>query len=344
MGVRRVKVQVRRNLRTGVCLQTDLSQTILRPSFNVMNRNFLLCPLLTAIFIALAPSLFAQTSPWPFSSRPNAANPAGSRSLTLAFWNIEWFPGRRTSPSKSEETSQINAVHNDIKKLDADIIGMEEVRDFINAGVAVQTLPGFKVDVCANFPPREGQTETQQVAIASRLQPLSAWAEEWKAGAVTPPRGFAFAAYQIAPKQLVLVYALHLKSNRGDIKENVPMRQESMRQLQSHREAMEKAYAGLGAVTWIVGGDFNTSMDDPRYAQETTLRGLMESGFAWGWQNLQPSARTTLPADKGFPAASFDHIFYRGATLRKAHVENTSPLSSDHHAIVAAFDLPAPAK
>jgi endonuclease/exonuclease/phosphatase (EEP) superfamily protein YafD len=306
-----------------------------------MKRHFLVRTLLSAILITFVPGLFAQTSPWPFPSRPNATNPNGSRSLTVAFWNIQWFPGRRTSPSKGEEISQINSVHNDIKKLEADIVGMEEVCDFASAGVAVQPLPGFKVDVCANFPPREGQTETQQVAIASRLQSLSAWAEEWKAGPVTPPRGFAFAAYQIAPKQLALVYAVHLKSNRGDPKENVSMRQESIRQLQSHREAMEKAYGHLGSITWIVGGDFNTSLDDPHYAQETTLRSLMESGFAWGWQNLQPSARLTLPANKAFPAASFDHIFYRGAKLRKASVANTSPLSSDHRAIVATFDLPA---
>ena len=46
--------------------------------------------------------------------------------------------------------------------------------------------------------------------------------ELWKpAGALTPPRGFAFAAYQIAPRQLLLVYALHLKSNRGEMVEDI---------------------------------------------------------------------------------------------------------------------------
>ena len=64
------------------------------------------------------------------------------------------------------------------------------------------------------------------------LEPMSAWAEEWKAGsAITPPRGFAFAAYQIAPKQLLLVYGLHLKSNRGQLVEDIAIREESMRQL-----------------------------------------------------------------------------------------------------------------
>ena len=311
-----------------------------------MNRNFFARAAIASLFIMAAASLFAQTSPWPFSS-PAAATHSGSQkgSITVAFWNIQWFPGRRPEPGKGEETSQIASVHADIKQLNADIVGMEEVRDFANAGVAVQPLPGFKVDVCANFPPREGQSVAQEVAITSRLQPLSAWAEEWKsAGAATPPRGFAFAAYEVAPHQLLLVYALHLKSNRGEIRENIPLRQESIRQLQSHMDAMEKAYGALGTLTWIVGGDLNTSLDDPRFSSETTLQTLMKGGFLWVWQGVPPSSHVTLPPDKNFPAAGFDHIFYRGATLRRAMVANTSAQSSDHRPVVATFDLPPPQK
>lgn len=288
--------------------------------------------------------LFAQTSPGPFSPRPGANPPAASAgTVTVAFWNIQWFPGRQPNASKAEEFRQINAVHSDIARLNADIIGMEEVRDFERAGVAVATLPGFKVDVCANFPAREGRIESQQVAIASRLPALSAWAEEWKsAGAMTPPRGFAFAAYQISPRQLLLVYGLHLKSNRGDIRENIPIRQESIRQLRSHINAMESAYGKLGTLTWVVGGDFNSSLDDKRFAGETTLRALIDNGFGWTWQNIPLPSRTTLPPNRDFPAACFDHIFYRGATLRKAWVANSSAQASDHRAVAATLDLPPP--
>lgn len=287
-----------------------------------------------------AGSLRAQTSPWPFPSRPGTAQ-TPSNTLTVAFWNIQWFPGARPNPTKAEETRQITSVQAEIGKWNADIMGMEEIRDFQSAGLAVQKLPGFKVDVCANFPPREGQNEAQEVAIASRLPALSAWAEEWKAnGAIVPPRGFAFAAYEIAPKQLLLVYGLHLKSNRGDINENIALRQESMRQLQSHITAMQTAYANVGNISWIVGGDCNTSLDDPQYNRETTLRSLMESGFNWIWKGVSLGSRISMPPDKGFAGTCFDHIFYRGINLRKASVVNTSPQSSDHRAIVATFDLP----
>ncbi len=311
----------------------------------MMTKRFCFYTMLSAVCALVAAGVFAQTSPWPFPSHSPTGGGTGNdkHTLTVAFWNIQWFPGRRPGPSQSEENRQIESVHADMKHLDVDILGMEEVRDFAHAGVAVQPLSGFKVDVCANFPPREGQTEAQQVAIASRLQPLSAWAEEWKpAGTLSPPRGFAFAAYQVAHRQLALVYALHLKSNRGEMKENVPLRQESIKQLQSHMEAMQKAYGNLGTISWFIGGDFNTAPDDARFASETTTRSLMESGFGWSWQNMPASAHITMPPDKGFPAACFDHIFYRGATLRRAAVTNTSAQSSDHRAVVATFELPAP--
>ena len=193
-------------------------------------------------------------------------------------------------------------------------------------------------DVCSTFPPREGQNETQQVAIVSRLQPISAWSEQWKAGrAITPPRGFAFAAYQIAPAQSLLVYGLHLKSNRGQLVEDIAIREESMRQLLVHIKDMEAAYGKLGSLTWIVGGDYNTAPDDPRFGADKTTAMLAAQGFLWSWKGMPLASRITMPPDKRYPAATFDHIFYRGALLKKAEVVETSPASSDHRAVRAEF-------
>ena len=268
-----------------------------------------------------------------------AESPAQTQ-VKAAFWNIAWFPGKRPNAYKGEEVRQIKSVHADMPRLDADVIGLEEMRDFDSASLAVQPLAGFKVDVCSNFAPREGQNEAQQVAIASRLQPMSAWAEEWKAGgAITPPRGFAFAAYEVAPKKLLLVYALHLKSNRGELVENVAIREESMRQLLAHMKDMDAAYGKLGSITWLVGGDFNTAPDDPRFKDEKTLRDLTSGGFRWSWEGMPLEQRVTLPPDTRFPAACFDHIYYRGAKLRKAEVIETADKSSDHRAVRAEFDL-----
>lgn len=291
----------------------------------------------------LLPIIFAAFS---FACRafpqPAGAVPArDSDSFAVAFWNVKWFPGGRPNAYKGEEVRQTRAVHADIAKLAADVIGFEEVRDWNSAALAVKPLPGFKVDVCSTFPPREGQDVSQQVAIVSRLEPISAWAEEWKAGAaITPPRGFAFAAYQLAPGKLLLVYALHLKSNHGELVENIAIREESMRQFTAHMKDMEAAYAKLGSIAWVIGGDYNTAPDDDRFKKEKTTTMLTENGFRWTWEGMPLEERVTLPPDKRFPAACFDHIFYNGAKLKKAEALQTSDASSDHRAIRAEFTLP----
>lgn len=269
----------------------------------------------------------------------SASAQASATPVRAAFWNVKWFPGGRPNAKPAEQARQIRAVHADIVKLDADVIGFEEVRDWDSAALAVKPLAGFHVDVCSTFPPRDGQTDTQQVAITSRLQPMSAWSEAWQAGrAITPPRGFAFAAYELQPRKLLLVYALHLKSNRGEIVADIAIREESIRQLRTHMKAMEEAYAPLGTIAWLVGGDFNTAPDDPRFKDEKSTSQLTDAGFSWIWQNIPTTERITLPPDSRFPAASFDHIFYRGLKMKSASVVLTSATSSDHRAIRAEFE------
>jgi endonuclease/exonuclease/phosphatase (EEP) superfamily protein YafD len=287
-----------------------------------------LSPLFVATFFVQA--VVAEPSPAP---QPPS-------SITATFWNVQWFPGRRPNASRWEEDRQIRSLHLDMAQINSDLVALEEVRNFEQAAVAVKPLPGFKVDVCSNFPAREGQVEAQQVAITSRLQPLSAWAESWKSrSAIRPPRGFAFAAYQLAPRQILLVYALHLKSNRGEVHEDMRIREESMSQLLAHTKAMKEAYEKLGALTWIVGGDFNTAPDDPRFTREKTVPALLAQDFRWAWEGVPFRLRITVPADERYPAASFDQIFYRGATLMKAWLVGTSKQSSDHRAVSVTLGL-----
>jgi endonuclease/exonuclease/phosphatase family metal-dependent hydrolase len=292
------------------------------------------------IFLRSATLAFIVVTLLAPDTRLPAQSPPPPTTITATFWNVQWFPGRRPNASRAEENRQIRAVHADLARFDSDLVALEEVRDFRHAALAVKPLSGFKVDVCSDFPAREGQRETQQVAITSRLPPLSAWAEEWKPGAaITPPRGFAFAAYQLSPRQVLLVYALHLKSNRGDIREDSRIREESIHQLLSHMKVMDRAYNKLGALTWIVGGDFNTSPDDPRFVRERTVPNLLAGGFRWAWEGIPFPSRITVPADERYPPACFDHIFYRGAPLTKVWLAQTSRQSSDHRAVNATLSL-----
>ena len=294
--------------------------------------NRVLCWLLCA---CVATNAFAQ-------SEPTTASP---KTIKVVFWNIQWFPGRGPNPTQSQEAKQIASVHRDIEKIDADVSEWKRYAISPTRASRCSHLQNFKVDVCSNFPPRPDQKFPQQVAIASRLQAVSAWSEFWKTdGKIVPPRGFAFAAYDIAPKQLLLVYALHLKSNRGSLRENIVMREESIRQLVAHMHAMNDVYGKLGHLAWIVGGDFNTSPDNPKLAAEKTMPALRGEGFSWVWENVPFAKRYTRLPDRRYPPACDDHIFYRGLTLKNAAVLNTSAQSSDHRAIEATFEFPPASK
>jgi endonuclease/exonuclease/phosphatase (EEP) superfamily protein YafD len=120
------------------------------------------------------------------------------------------------------------------------------------------------------------------------------------------------------------------------------MREESIHQLLDHMHAMSDAYSKLGELAWIVGGDFNTSPDNPNLADERTMPLLRAEGFNWIWEKVAFAKRYTRLPNRLYPPACDDHIFYRGLTLQSASVLNTSAESSDHRAIEAVFDLAAP--
>jgi endonuclease/exonuclease/phosphatase family metal-dependent hydrolase len=229
---------------------------------------------------------------------------------------------------------------------------MEEVLNWDAAAVALARVPGTDVQVTTEFLDETGNRTAQQLVIASRLPSVGAWWEVWKAGQnITPKRGFAFAAYQPAPGRVLLVYCVHLKSNRGDLAENISMREESARQLLDHVAAMEKAYAPLGTVSVVIGGDFNTSPDDPKFAAEKTLPLLIQAGFRSAWENVPFPQRVTLPSKPSrnpkyppFPDACFDHVLVKGARVVSARVDVPDPSPSDHRPVIVEIALPTPSQ
>lgn len=280
-----------------------------------------------------------------------AQDAAGPSKLKLVFWNVEWFPGGRPEATNVEAAAQIPGVVAAIRKLNPDVLGLEEVMNWNAATIAILGLPDLSVQVCSDFPGDEGMKTTQQLVIASRLPAIGGWWEPWKAGGnVTPKRGFSFAAFQPAPGQVLLVYCVHLKSNRGELTDNIAMREESAKQLLDHVAAMEKAYSRLGKVSVVAGGDFNTSLDDPKFKGEGTLGLLEKAGFQSCWKDVPFAERVTLPSvarpDSKFPPfpdACFDHVYVKGAAVTSAAVETLEPNPSDHRPVVVEIALPAAA-
>ncbi|HRJ72802.1 MAG TPA: endonuclease/exonuclease/phosphatase family protein [Terrimicrobiaceae bacterium] len=277
------------------------------------------------------------------------AQVAPQNPIKLVFWNAEWFPGGSPEATPAEAEAQTAILVPALASLKPDIVGLEEIRDWAASETAIKGIPGMSIQVCSDYSYESGEKSTQQVAIASKKPAIGAWWELWTAGdKVTPRRGFSFAAFQPAPGQVLLVYCVHLKSNRGSLKQNVPEREESVRQLLSHIAAMEKAYAPLGAVSIVVGGDFNTSLDDPKFSHEKTLKLLEEAGFQSCWKDVAFADRVTLPSSPSknpkyppFPDACFDHVYVKGAKVLSASVGVFDPAPSDHRPVVVDIALPA---
>lgn len=145
------------------------------------------------------------------------------------------------------------------------------------------------------------QPRPQNLVIATNLPVDSTWSEKWKSGSGDPPRGYAFAAIELPGHRFLLTYSLHLKSNIGAPAMNLLKRQEAGRQLFGHTEEMQKLYGLRGACGHLVGGDMNTSLDDPRFEKEQTLRALIAAGLQWTFTGVPSQPTSPFPRKAPIP-------------------------------------------
>jgi hypothetical protein len=132
--------------------------------------------------------------------------------IRITTWNLEWFPNGSPHDATPEKQAQrIEAAADVLKKLDPDILLLQEMRDYdacARLGEAIH--PGaYQVAICSAF-----KGAKQQEAIIAKVPAQAAWSESWKSmEGIDPPRGFAFAWFKIGTADIG-VYSLHLKSNR----------------------------------------------------------------------------------------------------------------------------------
>lgn len=277
----------------------------------------------------------AATPKAPLIAKPTAepSKAAAPKQLRIVAWNIEWFPGKTPEPTADAEQAQMAAAKTALGELKPDLLMLAEIRDWESAAELCKAVPGLEVHVTSRFQPR-----TQNQVVASRFAADSAWSESWKPDAVTPPRGYSFAAVELPGPKFLLTYALHLKSNLGDAGENIAMRQASARQLLRHVEEMLKLYGRRGPTAVVIGGDMNTSLDDPKFAADQTLPALIKAGCHWTHQGVPFGDRTTIPGSGGFADNCFDHIFTLGLGTPTASVPGFGDIS-DHNPVVLEVDL-----
>ena len=201
----------------------------------------------------------------------------------------------------------------------------------------------LRLAVCSDFWFDPTNRSLQQLAIFSRLPVRRAGFERWAAqDFVHPPRGFAWAILDAGPTN-VAFFDVHLKSNF------IPEDQDQKRQTVLNRLKRELAarqllarideLAGPGAPA-VVAGDFNTALEDERFAEEETIRIFLDAGFRDAFEGIPEADRPTLPANDWYPAATFDHILVRGLPEPAARSVGADIRTSDHRPLRASFPLP----
>ncbi len=225
--------------------------------------------------------------------------------IRITTWNLEWFPNGSAGEATPEKQAQrIQAAADVLKKLNPDILLLQEVRDYdacTRLGEAIQR-GAYTVGICSAF--KGGK---QQEAIVARIPAQAAWSESWKSvEGIDPPRGFAFAWFKIGNADIG-VYSLHLKSNlvthgNAEIEtaQNIRKREVSIQQLLAHiHDVIGTVIPSIKGL--IVGGDFNTNHDQAMFAAEKTLDPLINAAFRSVFEGIPLEQRITHPGSHGVP-------------------------------------------
>ncbi len=264
--------------------------------------------------------------------------------------NLEWFPGRRPQPTAEEMARHLAITTTSFSDVAADIMLITEVCDGdALREVLAATMPDAELHVISNFTDVEegADRRNQQIAIVSRLPAVAAWAEAWIPTAEQHRRGFAFAALKNpATDGLIMVYALHLKSNRGNTPEeaqvNYDIRDASTRQLIDHMKAMEERFAGSTIEGWVVGGDLNTNHDG--HFGDNVIALFEEVGFWNSWKNTPAEARPTWKGNDRFQPGTLDYVLTKGLGEPEASLIVVPREVSDHNAVFVTIPMAKPAE
>ena len=196
-----------------------------------------------------------------------------------------------------------------LRALDVDLWLVQEV---VDRGALERVTREYPWRVISNFQragDEEAELPVQNVAIVSKVPIRESWEVGFHDLPLTPDRpvrGFLGARLG-TKKNAMTVYTLHLKSNRGGREASAQRREKAMEYL---RKDWEKRGLDPGKDAILVGGDFNCSLRNPEFAEETTVRGLLKEGWVSVTEGVPwPEAATVRPDPVGkYPAADFDHI------------------------------------
>lgn len=268
-------------------------------------------------------------------------------SLKVVAWNLQWFPGGGPEATPEQAQQHMKAVQQALKQIQPDVFIGQEVRDWQAFDELVSAVPGLKTHVVSSF--RGEQTreiQHQQIGIASKLRCQGAWWNEFKVMVPRASRGYSFAALQHpGTGKLLMIYGVHLKSNRGGdsaylAQLNATARNDQVRQIIASTGEAVQSFGGQAVEGWVIGGDINTNQDG-QFPQCRVVQMFENLGFQNTWRNVPREERLTWRGepDAAWEPTTFDYFFVNGfATKIRARMVDVSRELSDHYPIM--IELP----
>ena len=260
---------------------------------------------------------------------------------SVATWNLQWFPGNRPEPSQAARKWHERGVKNVIGQLDVDLLLVQEVVDTVVLERITKNYPWRVVSSFQRAGDEDADLPVQNVAILSKAPIRESWEVGFHNLPLTPDRpvrGF-LAARLGTKKNGMVVYTVHLKSNRGGREASALRRERAMDYL---RKDWQKRGLDPEKDQMLVAGDFNCSLRNPEFAKEQTIRGLLKEGWVSVTEGIAwPKAATVKPDFEGkYPAADFDHILLSPGWAKeveggrwKAGVMQDPKVPSDHYPV-----------
>ena len=234
--------------------------------------------------------------------------------VRIATWNLEWFPGGKPNSSQAERLVHMSAAKDALIDIRADILCLQEVRDWDSVAELVSILPNFQTLVVSRF--REmgssGPLSIQQTAIASNRPAESAWSESFKPSPVDAAKRLFLCRNPPWQDRCSSSIPCISRATGAMPQRNIAKREEAARQLLTHVAEMERVYSQNAKIVTVIAGDFNTDPTDARFASEETFA-LLREKFVWSWEKVPLSERVTNPAKGRYPDACFDGFLVRGA-------------------------------
>ena len=266
--------------------------------------------------------------------------------LNIVALNLEWFPGQDTQSTPDAMAAHKAHARDALEVLAPDLLIATEICEPDALREAISGIEGLQLHVVSDFKDAEADPtrRNQQIAIASKLPAVAGWSEAWQPTMEGLRRGFTFAALlNPATKKLILVYGLHLKSNKSDTpqeaEQNYAIRDASVRQLIDHMRKMEEQFSSQGIEGWIIGGDINTNHDGEY--RDHVVEMITAEGFVNTWSTVPKEERRTWKGrvDR-FAPSTLDYIFVKGFGEPAAKLYIVPQKVSDHNAVILNIALP----